>query len=65
MIRRHLMALRLGLMVADGVSATVVFLLVSIVRFGDGGGLDIWNRLGIDHRLGIDLRLASIGFGIA
>ena len=58
MIRRHLMALRLGLMVADGVSATVVFVLVSIVRFSDGDGLDVWNRLGID------LRLASISFGI-
>ena len=59
MIRRHLMALRLGLMVADGASAAAVFLLVSIIRFGDGDGLDIWDRLGID------LRLASLAFGIA
>jgi predicted nucleic acid-binding protein len=30
------MALRLGLMVADGASAVAVFLLASLVRFGDG-----------------------------
>jgi exopolysaccharide biosynthesis polyprenyl glycosylphosphotransferase len=50
-IRRHLMALRLGLMAADGASATVVFLLVSIVRFGDGEWMEIWGRIGLDIRL--------------
>ena len=59
MIRRHMMALRLGLIVADGASATAVFLLVSIIRFGDGAGLATWDRLGID------VRLAAILFGIA
>jgi exopolysaccharide biosynthesis polyprenyl glycosylphosphotransferase len=53
------MALRLGLMVADGVSATVVFLLVSLARFGDGQWLGIWQQLGID------IRLAAALFGIA
>ena len=51
MIRRHLMALRLSLMAADGVSATVVFLLASLVRFGDGEWMEIWQRIGLDIRL--------------
>jgi exopolysaccharide biosynthesis polyprenyl glycosylphosphotransferase len=51
------MALRLGLMVADGASATIVFLLVSLARFGDGQWLGIWQRFGID------IRLAAILFG--
>ena len=45
MIRRHLMALRLVLAV-DGASATTVFLLVSLARFGDGEWLEIWSRSG-------------------
>ena len=53
------MALRFGLMTADGASATVVFLLVSRVRFGDGQWLGIWQGLGID------IRLAAILFGVA
>ena len=53
------MALRLGLMVADGASATVVFLLVSRIRFGDGQWLGIWQQLGID------IRLAAALFGVA
>lgn len=53
------MALRLGLMVADGVSAMVVFALVSLARFGDGQWLGIWEQLGID------IRLAAVLFGIA
>jgi exopolysaccharide biosynthesis polyprenyl glycosylphosphotransferase len=52
------MALRLGLMVADGVSAMFVFLLVSLARFGDGQWLGIWQQLGID------IRLAAALFGI-
>jgi exopolysaccharide biosynthesis polyprenyl glycosylphosphotransferase len=51
------MALRLGLMVADGASATIVFLLVSLARFGDGQWLGIWQRFGID------IRLAAVLFG--
>ncbi len=58
MIRRHLMALRLGLMAADGASATLVFLVVSRVRFGDGQWLGIWQGFGID------IRLAAVLFGI-
>src|SRR5450759_5952729 len=38
-------------MVADGVSAAIVFLLVSIARFGDGEWMQIWQRLGLDIRL--------------
>jgi exopolysaccharide biosynthesis polyprenyl glycosylphosphotransferase len=43
--------LRLGLMVVDGVSAALVFLLASIARFGDGEWLEFWQRLGIDIRV--------------
>ena len=50
MIRRHLMALRLGLMAADGATATVIFLLASLARFGDGEWLEIWQRIGLDIR---------------
>jgi len=50
-IRRHMMALRLGLIAADWVSATVVFLLASLVRFGDGEWMEIWGRIGLDIRL--------------
>ncbi len=52
------MALRLGLMLADGASATIVFLLVSLVRFGDGQWLAIWQGFGVD------IRLAAVLFGI-
>jgi exopolysaccharide biosynthesis polyprenyl glycosylphosphotransferase len=58
MIRRHLMALRLALMLGDGIIAAVVFLLVSFARFGNSGWTGIWTRLGID------IRLAALGFGI-
>jgi exopolysaccharide biosynthesis polyprenyl glycosylphosphotransferase len=43
--------LRLGLMVADACSAAMVFLLVSIARFGDGQWMQIWQGLGLDIRL--------------
>jgi FlaA1/EpsC-like NDP-sugar epimerase len=51
--------LRLGLMVADGVSAAMVFLLVSIARFGDGEWMQIWQRLDLD------IRLVAALFGVA
>jgi exopolysaccharide biosynthesis polyprenyl glycosylphosphotransferase len=51
--------LRLGLMVADAFSAAMVFLLVSIARFGDGEWMQIWQRLGLD------IRLVAALFGIA
>ena len=53
------MALRLGLVAADGASATAVFLLASIVRFGDGEWMAIWQRLGLD------IRAVGILFGLA
>jgi exopolysaccharide biosynthesis polyprenyl glycosylphosphotransferase len=57
MIRRHLMTLRLALMVGDGVAAALVFLLMSFVRFGSSG----WTAWG---RIGIDIRLPALAFGI-
>ena len=52
------MALRLALMLGDGVTAALVFLLISFIRFGNDGWTGIWSRLGID------IRLAAIGFGL-
>ena len=49
MIRRHLMTLRVGLMLADYVLAVAVFWLVAAVRFGDGAS---WRAAGIDQTLG-------------
>ena len=51
MIRRHLMALRLALMAGDGLSAVLVFLGVSVIRFRDGDSAELWRALGIDVRL--------------
>ena len=59
MIRRHLMALRLALMLGDWVVAVLLVLLISLVRFGDGEASEFWRRLGID------IRLAAALFGIA
>jgi exopolysaccharide biosynthesis polyprenyl glycosylphosphotransferase len=47
LIRRHLTALRLGLLAVDAASAIVLFVVVSIVRFGDGW-LDVWRDVGVD-----------------
>ncbi|MBA3688268.1 MAG: sugar transferase [Chloroflexi bacterium] len=58
MIRRHLMPLRVALMLGDGVTAASVFLLISFVRFGDGAWTTFWSRTGID------IRAAAIMFGI-
>ena len=58
MIRRHLMTLRLALMVGDGIAAALVFLLISVVRFGDGAWIEFWRRTGID------IRAAALLFGI-
>lgn len=57
MIRRHLMVLKLALMAADGISATVVFVVVSLVRFGDGDVAQLWRLIGID------VRIAALLFG--
>jgi len=58
-IRRHLMALRLGLLAADWASATAVLLLASRLRFGDGEWLQIWRRIGLD------IRVVAAIFGLA
>jgi exopolysaccharide biosynthesis polyprenyl glycosylphosphotransferase len=51
MIRPHLLMLRLALMVADGASAAAVFVLVSLLRFGNGNAADAWGLIGIDLRI--------------
>ncbi|MBA2634411.1 MAG: sugar transferase [Chloroflexi bacterium] len=51
MIRRHLMALRVALMLGDGLSAVLVFLGVSFLRFRDGDPTALWRDFGIDIRL--------------
>lgn len=51
MIRRHLMALRVALMLGDGLSAVLVFLGVSFLRFRDGDPTALWREVGIDIRL--------------
>jgi len=51
MIRRHLMALRVALMLGDGATAVVVFLAASVLRFGDGDPTALWRSIGIDTRL--------------
>lgn len=56
MIRRHLMALRMGLMVVDGLTALAVFWLVAEVRFGDGMS---WRATGIDPVIAAGLFAAS------
>jgi len=58
MIRRHLMTLRLALMLGDGVSAALVFMIISFIRFGVEAGEAFLTRTGID------IRLAAILFGI-
>jgi exopolysaccharide biosynthesis polyprenyl glycosylphosphotransferase len=59
MIRRHLMALRVALMIGDGLLAVVVFLLVSFIRFRDGDDPDaLWAAIAID------LRVAAIIFAV-
>lgn len=58
MIRRHLMTLRIALMVGDGVTAVLVFLLVSFIRSGNSGWTGIWTRIGID------IRMPAVAFGI-
>jgi exopolysaccharide biosynthesis polyprenyl glycosylphosphotransferase len=45
------MALRIGLMLGDGITAALVFLTVSDLRFQDGTGTVPWDALGIDVRI--------------
>jgi exopolysaccharide biosynthesis polyprenyl glycosylphosphotransferase len=51
MVRRHVTAFRLGLMSADASSAIVLFILVSIFRFGGAQWQSTWTTAGIDGRL--------------
>ena len=51
MIRRHMMALRFGLMLGDAVTAILVFLGVSVLRFRDGDVAELWSAIGVDIRL--------------
>jgi len=51
MIRRHLMALRVALMLGDGATAVLVFLAASFLRFRDGDPAELWQSIGIDLRL--------------
>ena len=46
-------------MIGDGVTAALLFLVVSFVRFGDGAWETLWTRIGID------IRLAAVAFGMA
>ena len=59
MIRRYLMALRVALMLVDAVSAVLVFLVVSFVRFSDGDPTLMW------HQIGVDIRVGALLFAIA
>ena len=58
MIRRHLLMLKLALMVADGVSATIVFVL-RVAR-----PVRRWRRDQLWRLIGIDLRVAAVLFGV-
>jgi exopolysaccharide biosynthesis polyprenyl glycosylphosphotransferase len=51
MVRQHITALRIGLMSADGLSAVVLFVLASIIRFGPSQWLASWALTGIDGRV--------------
>jgi exopolysaccharide biosynthesis polyprenyl glycosylphosphotransferase len=48
MIRRHLMALRIGLMALDGAVAAAVFLVIAALRYRDGDIDALWRVLAID-----------------
>jgi exopolysaccharide biosynthesis polyprenyl glycosylphosphotransferase len=48
MIRRHLMALRIGLMALDGAVAAAVFLVVADFRYRDGNAAALWRVLEVD-----------------
>jgi exopolysaccharide biosynthesis polyprenyl glycosylphosphotransferase len=45
------MALRVALMLGDGLSAVLVFLGISFLRFRDGDPTALWREVGIDIRL--------------
>jgi len=45
------MALRVGLMIGDGLTALGVFLIVSVLRFRDGSIDYLWRLIGVDVRV--------------
>jgi exopolysaccharide biosynthesis polyprenyl glycosylphosphotransferase len=45
------MALRIGLMIGDGITSVLLFLGVSILRFRDGDASALWSAIGVDIRL--------------
>jgi exopolysaccharide biosynthesis polyprenyl glycosylphosphotransferase len=51
MIRRHLMALRIGLMAVDGAVAALVFMVVADLRYLDGDASALWRALAIEPTL--------------
>jgi exopolysaccharide biosynthesis polyprenyl glycosylphosphotransferase len=57
MVRRHITALRLGLMAADGLSAVALFVAVSIARFGPN-----WFESWIPA--GVDVRILALAYGV-
>ncbi len=59
MIRRHIAALHIALMIADATIAIALFMGLSIVRFGPGGWESTWQSAGIDGRL------AAVLYGLA
>jgi exopolysaccharide biosynthesis polyprenyl glycosylphosphotransferase len=59
MIRRHLVTLRAGLMLLDGIIAVAVFVAVAAIRFRDGGMRTLLEALG-----GIELWVAAAIFAV-
>jgi exopolysaccharide biosynthesis polyprenyl glycosylphosphotransferase len=57
MTKRHLMTLRLMLMLADGLSAFLVFMLVSYARFRDGDPNAVWS-------VGMEIPVAATLFSV-
>jgi exopolysaccharide biosynthesis polyprenyl glycosylphosphotransferase len=58
-IRRHIVELRLGLFLADAVSAALLFVVVSMIRFGTDDWMAIWDGLGVNPLL------APLVYGVA
>jgi exopolysaccharide biosynthesis polyprenyl glycosylphosphotransferase len=58
-IRRHLFALRIGLMASDAATAAILFALISAIRFNDAQWTTMWGALGVDGRIGAVLYAAA------
>src|ERR1019366_1562162 len=58
-IRGHLFALRMGLMVSDAVTAAVLFGVVTAIRFNDAQWGTMWDALGVDGRIGAAVYAAA------